>query len=232
MTTDVHQLAGNRCDHSPASPRFFQLPAEHKPRPGILTELYKRVQDYYRKPRLLPTLNAANESKRQQRSERREACLLMLGALTHYLDIKTLRVGIPLRDGRSMRGLSMVELCDRAGLTLRRAERAIADLVRAGIVKVHRICEQDDHGSFKGLPAIRTISKSLFQAFGLGKRLVKERAKAHRNAHRLAGENDKGRQGLAMNAIKHRLHAGDRKPHSTDGVLAGLKAAIRSKPPD
>lgn len=203
MTAAAIPFSGNRCGHDPAAPRFFEVPADHKARPGILSELIRRILDYYKRPNLLPTLNYANGTSRQQRSERREGCIALIGALVHYVDLKTLRVGVPVRYSRAMRGLSMETLAQRAGINLRRAERAMADLVAAGIVKVHRICEQDASGNYKGLPAIRTISEHLFQSFGLGKRLSKERKKAYRRDQ--VGENDKGRQGLAMAAIKHRL---------------------------
>jgi hypothetical protein len=68
--------AGNRCGHDPRAPRAFVPPPQHKPRPGVLVQLIRRVRAYFDDPARLPTLNAANGSPRRQRSERRESCIL------------------------------------------------------------------------------------------------------------------------------------------------------------
>jgi hypothetical protein len=92
--------SGNRCGHNPLSPRFFEPPQQHKALPGILRKLTKKLSSYYDSPaNILPTLNLANGKDSQQRSERREACLQLLGCLIHFLDLLTLRVGIPKEDG-------------------------------------------------------------------------------------------------------------------------------------
>ncbi|MEI2745988.1 MAG: hypothetical protein V9G22_11345, partial [Ottowia sp.] len=133
---------GNRCGHDPCCPRWFEPPAHHAPHPKILVKLQAAVRAYFADPAVLPSLNAANGSARRQRSERREACLALLGALVHYLDLVTLRVGIPQADG-SFQGLTLEFLAERAGLGLRRAERACRDLRKAGLVEVYPIAQQD-----------------------------------------------------------------------------------------
>lgn len=101
------QPPGNRCGHNPQLPRSFELPKRHKARPGILRKLGEKIRAYYDTPaKILPSLNLANGKDSQQRSERREACLQLLGCLIHFLDLVTLRVGIPQADG-SFRGLSL-----------------------------------------------------------------------------------------------------------------------------
>lgn len=181
--------SGNRCGHDPEAPRFFAPPPKHANRPGILRKLTERIQQYYARPAsILPGLNAANESERQQRSERREACCAILAALIHYTDLITLRVGIPQADG-SMQGLTMEYLARISGLAhldpatgevvcMRRAERAVHDLKAAGIITVHSICEKIEEGVYKGTAAIRTVSKHLFSALGLGPWLEHERRRA------------------------------------------------------
>jgi hypothetical protein len=74
-------------------------------------------------------LNLANGKDSQQRSERREGCLI------HYLDLLTLRVGIPQDDG-SFGGIGLEWIAELSGMGLRRVERATHDLVAAGIVVV------------------------------------------------------------------------------------------------
>ena len=87
---------GNFCGHQPDAPRLELVrPTTAKTRPGILRELQGRVRQYYSAPRYIPSLNAANGSKRQQRSERREACLLLLNAILEFTDLASLRCGVP-----------------------------------------------------------------------------------------------------------------------------------------
>lgn len=200
--------SGNRCGHEPSTPRFFDPPPKHALRPKILERVVKAVCTYYDSPKVLPGLNSANESTRQQRSERREACCAMLGALLHYTDLVTLRVGIPQPDG-SMAGIPMeskdfedggrvVGLAEMAGLCPRRAERAMRDLKAAGIITVHPLCDKIEEGVYKGYAAIRTVSKNLFEAMGLGRWLAHERRRA---TERRRSKEEKARRKAAANAL-------------------------------
>ena len=204
---------GNRCGHNPASPRWFAPPPHHAIPPRILTKLEEAVRAYFANPAVLPSLNAANGSARQQRSERREACLALLGALVHYLDLVTLRVGIPQADG-SFKGLSLEFLAEKAGLGLRRAERACRDLRKAGLVEVYPIAQKTEDDRYKGLPAIRRLPVSLFKVFGLNQWLQHERDKAaHRRRRRrrkqeaAAEAADQGRRELNLDAARRQAEA-------------------------
>ena len=98
---------GNNCGHKSNSPRWFEPPPKHT-RPKIISKLIGEIQQYYSAPTsTIPSLNLANGSNRQQRSERREACVSVLGCLVHYLDLATLRVGIPQPD-KSFNGISKI----------------------------------------------------------------------------------------------------------------------------
>jgi len=169
--------SGNRCDHDPAAPRYFVPPEKHKDRPLILRKLEGKIRAYFTDPRkTIPSLDLANGKDRQQRSERREACLAVLGCMIHFLDLVTLRVGIPTPGG--FRGLTIPYLAELSGLGERRAERAISDLVKAKLVTVHPLCARKDDLTFKGYAAIRTVSATVFALFGLGRWLPHERDKA------------------------------------------------------
>ena len=72
-------------------------------------QLQERVRAYFDDP---GPAKRRQRLTRQQRSERREACLDLLGALVHYLDLATLRVGIPQADG-SIQGLSLAFLAEK-----------------------------------------------------------------------------------------------------------------------
>ena len=226
--------SGNRCGHDPLRPRWFEPPAHHAPHPRIITRLEEAVRAYFADPAVFPSLNAANGSARRQRSERREGCLALLGALVHYLDLVTLRVGVPQADG-SFEGLTLEFLAEKAGLGLRRAERACRDLRKAGLVEVYPIARKTDGDRHKGLPAIRRLPVALFQVFGLSRWLQRERDKAasrrRRQRHRqdaAATEADAGRRELALDAARRRAEAEPAEPADPAAAEAARRAAARS----
>lgn len=209
-------MSGNNCGHIPEQPRWFTPPEKHANRPGILRRIIQSIRDYYAKPSdILPGLNSANESERQQRSERREACVAILGCILHYTDLVTLRVGIPQPDG-SMAGLTMPFLAEKSGLGERRAERAIHDLKAAGIITVHPICQQLEDATYKGFAAIRTVCKYLFAALGLDAWLEHERRKAQeRKAKRTEKKHRKDLANVQMSMNSQPGSAPKTKPENT-----------------
>ena len=232
-TAQVH--SGNRCGHDPGAPRWFDPPSSHARRPGILRKLSERLRDYYRAPRkFIPSLDTANGSDRQQRSERREACLALLGCIVHYSDLVTLRVGIPQADG-SFAGLTMPFLAELSGLGERRAERAIHDLKIAGLVTVHPICKRLDDCAYKGVAAIRALSAKAFDIFGLGRWLRHERDKAaarRRKKRRNAEAADAAKATLPLGrigAVSQRDTEPERKGALTpmSEFFAGIKATLK-----
>jgi len=245
----VVTVAGNRCGHDPATPRWFEPPPQHAARPKILLQLQERVRAYFDDPKVLPSLNAANGSPRQQRSERREACLDLLGALVHYLDLATLRVGIPQADG-TLQGLSLAFLAEKAGLGRRRAERACRDLRRAGLVNIHPRAQKTEDGHYRGLPAIRGVPEALFQVFGLSKWLQHERDKAVKRRRRdrrrqetAATAADQGRRALNGDAARQRAEAAapaapaeaamdTARRDTAHAALGALLGWLRGRPPD
>jgi len=241
--------AGNRCGHDPAAPRWFAPPPQHAARPKILLQLQERVRAYFDDPTVLPSLNAANGSPRQQRSERREACLDLLGALVHYLDLATLRVGIPQADG-STQGLSLAFLAEKAGLGRRRAERACHDLRKAGLVTVYPRAQKTEDDRYRSRPAIRGVPEALFQVFGLSKWLQHERDKAVKRRRRdrrrqetASTAADQGRRALNGDAARQRAEAAaspepaeaamdTARRDTAHAALGALLGRLRGRPPD
>ena len=231
---------------APPPLRTFKPPEGHKKRPVVLRKLTERVRRYLNNPAVLPTLNNANASTRQQRSERREACILMLSGAIHFLELSSMRVGVPQEDG-TMRGVTMQRLADMTGLGLRRAERAIADLKAAGLIEVHRICEQLPSGEYIGRAAIRTIPKSLFGLFRLGRELSKARDRAtqrlrkKRNGEPMQAQADLTRRSAVArglvdklkNAARAKLRKGDPKlsERELEEQASALVDAPVPKPP-
>lgn len=168
---------GNYCGHNPDAPRLGLVkPTTLKNRPKILQRLQEELRQYYYSPSRLPSLNAANRSKRQQRSERREACLLVLAAVLEYTDLTSLRCGVPSADG--FQSLTFEFLAEYIGIGMRRIERAVADIKFANILTVSQPRQLQEDGSYRGLAAIKSVNSLLFGAFGLLKWLKHERKRA------------------------------------------------------
>jgi hypothetical protein len=100
----------------------------------------------------------------------------------------------------------MERIADLSGMGLRRVERATHDLVATGILGVHPIAKEERPGEFTSLPAIRTISASLFKAFGLGHWLKHERDKVSKR-HRKEGRTEEatGRIDLLLAGARAKL---------------------------
>ena len=175
-------VSGNRCGHHPDYPRLIPVsPIKEggdgeRGQPKILVAMIKRVEEYYAKPHVLPSLNGSNGSNRQQRSERREACVLLLSILLKYLDLASMRVEVPNADG--FLSLKIETLAVKSGLSLSRAERALADLISAGIMRSYQKCRKDGFGLYKALASTKIMNVSLFKALGKAVALEYERKRA------------------------------------------------------
>jgi hypothetical protein len=212
---------GNGCGHDPLNPNFTLAKPAKKGKgglPPILTKCMERIADYYYRPRqVLPSLYFANDSDRGQRSERREACVLLLKALLKHTDLVSLRVGIPTKDG--FLNLTVDYISQQTGMELKRSERALGDLKAAGLITISQPCQRLTDGSWKGLAAVKAISKHLFGAIGLNTNTLKrERKKAGKRLKKKAREweqeedNDplatltsKARMALFMGALSEKL---------------------------
>lgn len=172
---------GNFCGHNPDAPSLDLVRAATAPgkiRPKILSLLQERMRRYFHSPGCLPSLRAANQSPkgRQQRSERREACLQLLAAILEFTDLASLRCGIPSPEG--FQSLKLDVLVSYTGLHPRRAERAMADLKRAGLITVAQPRQLQEDGTWRGLAAVKAVNRLLFGAFGLLRRLGHEQQRA------------------------------------------------------
>ena len=211
--TTTPQKTGNKCGHSPKNPRQFRPPKDHRLSPGFINKGTKLFSNYFQDPRLFPTLNAANGSKRQQRSERREAICQLFGAMLHYFDLSTAIIGVPSADG-DMKGLTMAFLAEKAEIGLRRVERAMHDLKAAGMAFVFPICEKLDDTTYKGYAALRTFNIEVFVALGMDEWLGHERRRAvERNKERVdKRQRKKDRKAMAHVKMAMAAQHGPKKP--------------------
>lgn len=203
---------GNFCGHLPHAPDFsIKRPVKEGQGgyPRILTKLMNRVTDYYASPRMkIPSLDQANGSVRQQRTERREACLRLLIAIIKHVDLSSLRIGQPTSNG--FISYDIKYLASEARIGHRRAERAAADLAAAGLLSVSykqpRVINED--GEYRGLAKPRLVSPLLFALFGLGEWLRFERKrKSATLKHRAEELSKSGRKVTRTQMTKFTLFA-------------------------
>ena len=159
---------GNRCGHDPANPDFDLdafLEGRKRP-PAVLVVLMQRLIQFYFNPHIIETLNKANGSLRQMRTERREACIWVLWGLLLFCELASLRVGRPTPEGFVPYPLHVI--AKWTDLPMRRIERALADLKAAGLIIVStQKRKQLPDGTYIGYASVRIVAKELFGLFGL-----------------------------------------------------------------
>ena len=157
---------GNWCGHSPTDPRFFKAPEAHKARPKILTWAVDSLRRFYQSPSLyFNELRMYRDSDRQQRSESREALSSIAQVLLHYTELASLRVGVP-HATEGFRSLTIEFIAGKAGIGLKRSQRAMKLLVSAGYMKmIERFDVKGDR--FIGLAAVKCLTPSFFKACGI-----------------------------------------------------------------
>lgn len=218
---------GNWCGHDPNSPRFFLQPDSHKPRPKILVWAGEAWSRFYNLPgSYFQEIRSHRVSKRRQRSEAREALASIAQALLHYAELASLRVGVP-HETEGFKSLPIEFLAKKAGLGLKRAERAIGLLKRAGYIKlIERFDIKDER--FIGLAAVKSLTPAFFKACGINlqalsaqrrlarKRLNKKRSKVFSDANEQSSR-------LSFKVLDFVLPRGNSKAH-VDSMYAILKS--------
>jgi len=177
---------GNRCGHDPAKPLLTPANPIRKGKgglPRILSLAAERTKTWYAHPRKCPPL--LHSGSRRTRSERREACLVVLETLLSHLDLASLALGVPtLANG--FIDIDMKTIVRGSGLGQRRCERAVGQLKQAGFMQVTQPRSRSDEGRYFGCRAIRIITSALFEWLGLGPMLRREQARASEALRRKA----------------------------------------------
>ena len=186
-------LFGNRCGHDPELPRYFEPSQEHKLRPSVIQYAINNLKNFYSNPtKWLKSLRLTRSSVRQERSEAREADASVLGVILHYVDLSSLRVGFHDNAGDFI-ALDMRFLARQVGWRtkeddekdierikkglnprekgIKRLWRSIARMKKAGYLTVHEQFKiqkvEGEETKYKGLAAIRTLSRKLFIELGI-----------------------------------------------------------------
>jgi len=182
----IRRPGGNRCGHDPVSPLLTPANPIRKGKggmPRILSLAAERTKAWYAHPGKCPAL--LQSSGRRTRSERREACLIVLETLLSHLDLVSLALGVPtLANG--FIDIDMKTIVRGSGLGQRRCERAIGQLKQAGFMQVTQPRGRSDEGRYFGCRAIRLITSALFEWLGLGPMLRREQARASEALRRKA----------------------------------------------
>jgi hypothetical protein len=160
-------VIGNHCGHVPNDPRFYHRPENHKRRPAVIEMAISALMSAYGFPKkFLQKLLDLNPSKRRKRSERREAMGSVAQVMLHYIDLTTLRVGFYDASGKFI-PLDLKYIAKKAGISVIRAKRAIADLEKAKYAKITRQFNKKEDGTFQGTPSIREVSVQFFIDLGI-----------------------------------------------------------------
>ena len=172
------QPSGNRCGHDPQNPQLSPArPISKGPGglPRILSLAAERAKEWFFHPEKCPPLNS--NTNRQTRSERREACQVVIEVLLSRLDLASLCVGCPT-PASGFIDIDMKTIVRESGLGRRRCERAIRQFKEAGFIKVEQPRRRNEEGKYFGLRAIRIVTQKFFDWLGLGSMLKKERDRA------------------------------------------------------
>ncbi|MGN5168181.1 hypothetical protein ACTG10_23540 [Aeromonas hydrophila] len=169
--------SGNRCGHNPNQPKFLVQPHAQKV-PKFIVRARELVELYYSRLKELTALDTLNP-RRKKRSERREATIQVLKALIKYLDLVTLTVGIPTKDGQV--GLTLLRLHKETSISWSRFKRAIADLREAGFLTISQPRMTNSAGQVRGLVGIKAISPACSRRLGSISGCA-ENVTGHRNA--------------------------------------------------
>lgn len=176
---------GNRCGHDPKRPQLSAaapIPKGKGGLPRILSLAAKRAKAWYFYPAKCPQLHGTG---RQVRSERREACQIVLEVIFRHLDLASMCLGTPTPVNGFI-DIDMRTIVHDSGMGQRRCERAIALLKEAGFMRVKQPRRQNEEGAYFGCRAIRIVTETLFECLGLGPMLRRERVRASERLRRKA----------------------------------------------
>ncbi len=179
-------MTGNRCGHDPKRPILSPAHPIRKGKgglPRILSLAAERAKAWYFHPKKCPPLQAHPD--RRTRSERREACQIVLETILSHLDLASMCLGTPTAASGFI-DIDMRTIVQDSGIGQRRCERAIALFKEAGFMKVTQPRTQNDEGMYFGCRAIRVVTEALFEWLGLAPMLHRERARASERLRRKA----------------------------------------------
>lgn len=188
----------DRTKHDPKRLRSFQPPVDDNERPPIIYELINAWARFFFEPWLLPPIAFKRGRERVAYSQLREGVVQLGQAFTYRMDILTLRVGRPLKANGKFQGIPLKDFLDQLPFRSRRsAERDVHAMAEAGLITTCEITVTYPDGSRRGVPAIRTISRKLFDALEIGLRLKRWRDQVSKDRRETEGDREAQRGGKA-----------------------------------
>jgi len=198
--------SGNRCGHDRLKPRLdpVELPSERLPL--VLSDITSAIENlfYMRHKEEFADIGQA------RRSEICEAMVLVAKTLTVRMDLVTKRVGKPRDDGTVV-GIPAERLAEITGLHISRVNRALRELADAGWMTSCQPCELKADGTYRGYPAIRTLTPRFFRVLRVNLKLDAA-AKKEATARKERARQRQAAAGAAETArLARQLHRMNRK---------------------
>ncbi len=182
---------GNSFGHDKHNPQFLRVdPIKRGCKPPVILRLMARLEDLYddlRRPRWRMAALQSNRTRRTHRvrrmySQRREAVVRLLQVIVAHTNLLGMVAVAPDRRTGQLEPVSLAYLADKAGMGLKRADRAMADIEAMGLVYVRQRRRLGDAGEWRSCAAIRRVSPLLFALFGLGNELKAAQRRKKRQA--------------------------------------------------
>jgi DNA-binding transcriptional regulator YhcF (GntR family) len=161
-------VSGNRCNHDPLFPKFFERSKYSKSTYDILHQAMESIKDYYDNPKNhLERIFYSRESDRRQRSESREAVSLVSQVIFDHLDLASMQVVKYTKDGELI-PMSVNQIAHEAGISERRAYRALDVFKKAGYIEFeYRNKKAGDE--IIALRSIKRVSMLIFEHLGIAR---------------------------------------------------------------
>ena len=216
-------MTGNRCGHDPKHPKLSPAKPIRKGKgglPRILSLAAERAKAWYYHPPKCKLLQSP--SQRKMRSERREACQIVIETILSHLDLASLCLGTPTLENGFI-DIDMRTIVRDSGIGQRRCERAIALLKEAGFMKVQQPRSVNDQGDYVGLRAIRVVTTLFFELLNLGPMLQRERARATEKLQRRARKTQRKLTDFMRRVTKGLRNSFGWKPRPSQGDPSGVE---------
>jgi len=207
--------------------------------PWVLRDAIDRAHNIVNQRQRFPELSGAAFAPgvrlRRRHRPRLEAIAWVVAALMRRCDLRTLRVG-DQRDDGLCNGVTVAKLCATTGLLPWCVARALRDLEAAGYVSSKQPVQsyRDDEGAthYRGFPAVRVVSPSLFERLGIGA-IKLARARAHA-AHRWRRRHAPPGSAAAILATRRavRRAASQATPEASGARYSAFLLAVRGEHPD
>ncbi|MGL4753743.1 MAG: hypothetical protein ACRCXB_15290 [Aeromonadaceae bacterium] len=233
---------GNRCDHDPKNPRLELdwRPGRKGKLPAVLQRCIDNLQAYYFDRSILRPLAELDASdkkvtagKRSNRSEAREAEVLVISAILECLDLTSMLVGVPMKGGTFVHR-STYEFAKMAGLLdpvtdepHKRFTRCLSRLRRSGFMETTQQRRKDKDGNVRACVGIKKVSTDFIVMLMGGTAKDAARLDRARESHYKATKERRGR-GAAPTPQEERDAMAERmiaKAKANEEYKAAKKAA-------